>query len=79
MKLSDIHIGVSPLTDRIYLGTVSKRDPGTWTQKEDCTSQFIAAVMCWAPAGSIRIVRDSHGNQYEIEVRIVNQEKSHER
>ena len=40
MKLSDIHIGVSPLTERIYLGTVSKRDPGTWNQKADCTSQF---------------------------------------
>ena len=77
MKLSDIRIGVSPLTDRIYLGTVSKRDPGTWNQKADCTSQFIAAVMDWAPVGSIRMVRDSHGNQYEIEVRMVNREKNH--
>jgi len=28
MKLEDLHIGVSPLTDTIYLGTVSKRDRG---------------------------------------------------
>ena len=69
MNLNDIHIGVSPLTDTIYIGTVSKRDRQTWTSKVDCTSMFIGALMDWTPPGTIRVVRDSHGNQYEIEVR----------
>lgn len=69
MKLDDVHIACSPLTDRIYLGTVSKRDRSSWSSKVDCTSKFIGALMDWNPPGTIRMVTDSHGNQYEIEVR----------
>ncbi len=71
MELDNLHIGVSPLTDRIYIGTVSKRSPGTWNSKVDCTGLFIGALMDWTPPGTIRSVVDNHGNQYEIEVRRV--------
>ena len=71
MKLDNLHIGVSPLTDRIYIGTVSKRSPGTWNSKVDFTGHFIGALMDWTPPGTIRSVVDNHGNQYEIEVRRV--------
>ena len=71
MKLEDLHIGVSPLTDSVYVGTVNKRDRGLWNQKRDMTSNFIAAVMDWAPPGTIRMVSDNKGNSYEIEVRKV--------
>jgi hypothetical protein len=69
MKLDELHIGASPLTDRIYLGTVSKRDRGSWASKVDCTSKFIGALMDWAPPATVRMVTDNHGNRYEIEVR----------
>jgi hypothetical protein len=69
MKLDDIHIGVSPLTERIYVGTLSKRDRFTWSSKRDCTSMFLGALMDWAPLGVVRTFTDNHGNQYEIEVR----------
>ena len=69
MKLDDIKIAPSPLTDRMYLGTVSKKDSGLWSSKVDCTSLFLGALMSWTPPGSIRMVNDNHGNQYEIEVR----------
>lgn len=69
MKLEDIHIAASPLTDSIYLGTVSKRDRSSWASKVDCTSKFIAALMDWTPHGTIRTVTDNRGNRYEIEVR----------
>jgi hypothetical protein len=71
MKLDEIHIACSPLTDRIYMGTVSKRDRSTWNSKVDCTSKFIGALMDWVPWGTVRVVCDNHGNQYEIEVRKV--------
>ena len=71
MNLGNIHIGVSPLTDRIYFGTVSKRDSSTWASKVDCTSTFIGALMDWSPPGTIRMVTDNRGNQYEIEIRKV--------
>ena len=69
MKLEDLHIGVSPLTDTIYLGAVSKRAPDTWTSKVDRTNEFIGVLMAWTPPGSVRLVNDNHGNRYEIEVR----------
>ena len=71
MRLDDLHIGVSPLTDTIYIGTVSKRDRRAWSSKVDCTSMFIGALMDWTPPGTIRVVSDNRGNQYEIEVRVV--------
>lgn len=74
MRLEDLHIGVSPLTDRIYAGTVSKRDRGTWASKVDVTSTFIGALMDWTPPGTIRLVQDKHGTQYEIEVRILSKD-----
>ena len=67
--LKDIHIAASPLTDRIYIGTVSKRDRQCWAEKHDATSTFIAALMDWTPPGTVRLVSDSNGGQYEIEVR----------
>lgn len=69
MKLDNLHIGVSPLTDRVYIGTVSKRSPGVWNSKVDCTSIFIGALMDWTPPGTIREIVDSRGGKYEIEVR----------
>lgn len=69
MKLENLHIGVSPLTDRVYIGTVNKRSPDTWATKADCTSRFIGALMEWNPPGTIRMINDNRGNQYEIEVR----------
>ncbi len=69
MKLDNLHIGVSPLTDTIYMGTVSKKDRGAWASKVECTSVFIAALMDWTPPGTVRVVRDNKGNTYEIEVR----------
>ena len=69
MQLSDVHIAASPLTDSIYIGTRSKRNPNTWNSKIDVTSTFIGALMDWNPPGTIRLITDSLGNQYEIEVR----------
>jgi hypothetical protein len=69
MKLEDIHIGVSPLTGQIYLGTVSKQDRSTWANKIDCTSKFLTALMNWLPEGTKRIITDKSGGQWEIEIR----------
>lgn len=72
MKIEHIRIGVSPLTDRVFIGTArAGTDTDTWINKVDFTSKFIGAVMDWAPPGTTRIVRDNHGNQYEVEVRQV--------
>lgn len=68
MKLQDIHISSSPLTDRIYLGVVSKRDPGAWSSKIDCTAAFLSALMHWAPPGTIRVITDNNGNEFHLQI-----------
>ena len=69
MKLDNLHIGVSPLTDRIYLGTLSKRERNTWASKIDFTSKFLGALMDWIPPGTVQMITDSQGTSYEIQVR----------
>ena len=70
-SLDQIRLGVSPLSDRVYLGTVSKKDPTCWTNKVDATSQFIATILTWIEPGQTRLVTCSDGNAYEISVRIL--------
>lgn len=68
-SLDQIRIGVSPLTDRIYLGTVSKKDRNLWTGKVDATSQFIGNLLAWVEPGATRLVTSSDGSEYEISVK----------
>lgn len=70
-KLEDVTLGVSPITDTIYMGTVSKKDAGLWLQKREATSDFCGALLSWVPPGTIRTIRSSAGPWYEIEVREV--------
>lgn len=67
--LDQIRIGVSLISDRVYLGTVSKRDKSVWLQKVDATSQFIGNLLTWVEPGSTRIVSCSDGSEYEVTVR----------
>lgn len=67
MKLADIKLGVSPITDTVMLGTLM--DANTWREKRDATSDFCAALITWVPPGNIREICSSGGNRYEIEVR----------
>ncbi len=79
MKLEDIKLGVSPLTDRVYMGTVSKKDPTLWNQKRDAVSDLCQAVLTWIPPGTVREIRGRDGARYEIEVRklpAINKEES---
>lgn len=68
-KLEEIQIGVSPLTDRVYIGTVSKKDVGLWLQKHEATSNFCQALLTWVEPGTIREIQSSDGDRYEIQVR----------
>lgn len=67
MKLADIRLGVSPLTDAVMMGTI--KDAVTWREKRDCTSDFCAALFTWVHPGSVREIHSSSGKQFEIEVR----------
>lgn len=69
MKLDDIKIHVSPLTDRLYMGLISSRDPHCWTSKRDATSDFCVGLLEWVPFGTTRTIIGSDGAEYEVEVR----------
>jgi hypothetical protein len=68
MKLEDLQLRVSPLTDRIYLGTLSKKSPGVWGTKVDFMSKFLGCLMEWIPLGTTREFSDDKGNRYEVTV-----------
>ena len=76
MKINDVHIGASPLSGNIYVGTANARNRALWNSKVDRTSEFIGAVMEWCPPGSVRLVNDNTGASYEIEVRLLAKERS---
>ena len=67
--LHQIRLGVSPITDQVYMGTVSKANPNVWLQKRECVSDFCSALFAWVPPGTVREIRDSDGNLYEITVK----------
>lgn len=67
MTLTDIKLGISPITDTVMLGTLD--DANTWRDKRDCTSDFCGALLTWVPPGTVREIRSSAGRHYEIEVR----------
>ena len=67
--LENIRLGISPLTDRVYLGTVSKKDRELWLSKVDATSQFICNLLIWVEPGTMRTVTSSDGSEYEISVK----------
>lgn len=66
MRLEDIKLGVSPLTDRVYLGTVSKKDPGLWLQKRDAVSDVCRVLLEWVTPGHKRTFFDNAGNEFEL-------------
>lgn len=74
--LEDIKIGISPLTNRIYLGKVSSKDKSLWTSKVDCTSNFIGALLQWVPPGKTQEITCSSGEVFEVTMRRSNQNEN---
>ncbi|MEM1055151.1 MAG: hypothetical protein AAGI52_06465 [Bacteroidota bacterium] len=75
-RLDDITIGVSPITERVYIGTLrplgTSRDDGVeireWKQKRDITSVFCGALLEWCPPDYERQIEGSGGSIYRIRV-----------
>jgi hypothetical protein len=57
MKIEDIQIGISPITNTIYAGTITK-DSKEWKQKKDITGQFIAVMLAKFPEGEHTITKE---------------------
>ncbi len=67
MKVEDLHLALSPLTDTIYVGTLNKKGD-TWLKKKDVTNEFITAVIQkWS--GYTQTLTDSNGDKHEISIK----------
>lgn len=68
--MKPLHVGVSPLTNRIYCGTVLK-DRNTWgANKHDVTGPACAAVALHVLENKAPVVVTANGvPKYEISVR----------
>ena len=65
VELEKLHMGHSPLTDKVFVGTVIKE--GVWRNKTDLTNDFITCVISrWE--GQKEVI-SSGKNKWEITVK----------
>jgi hypothetical protein len=69
--LEKLHLGQSPLTQRVYVGTFSVKMPGTWNSKRDVTDEFINIVIERWKGTKQQFTFPAEGKTYEISVREV--------
>ena len=69
MKVENIRIAVSPLTDTVYAGKLSK-DKTYWLDKKDVTDDFLGAVIDrWK--NTFQTITTPDGKRYRIEVKLI--------
>ena len=71
MKLEDIKFGVSPLTNRVYIGTVSKKDPSLWVEKRDVVSDMCRVIIEWVSTDGVLEITGKNGSRFEVTVKQV--------
>ncbi len=67
MKVEQIQLGVSPLTDEVFAGRINKAK-NKWLEKVNVTDMFTGCVI-QKFGGHITEVEDDKGNKYEITVK----------
>jgi len=73
MKLEQIHLAKSALTDNIYIGTIAK-DGISWLKKKDITNEFItAAIHRWS--GFTQTLTGSDGRKHKISIEQVKEKQ----
>jgi len=65
-KLYDLHLGHSPLTDRVYIGTLKKDN--LWDEKHDVTNEFITCVLARF-GGFVETFTREDGKKFEVTAR----------
>lgn len=69
-------IGYSPLTEKVYLGNVSKKNPNQWVgNKEDITNIFIQVLLQKFEPGTESIIAVDGKNKYKITVTEIEEEE----
>ena len=71
VDLDRVRIVHSELGDKIYIGTVNKKDLHLLNNKEDRTNDFIKVLVSWCGVGFERIIVNNAGKEFSIQVREV--------
>lgn len=72
VELDELVLGVSPLTEKVYVGVLDKRSkPGKemWLHKREFDGQVLKAIVEKIGVGFVLTVKVSDGSQVEIAVR----------
>lgn len=72
VELDELVLGVSPLTEKVYVGVLDKRSkPGKemWLHKREFDGQVLKAIVEKIGVGYVLTVKVSDGSQVEISVR----------
>ena len=65
VKLEDLKMNISPLTDEIFVGIMDKKNPNQWKHKINLTNNFLSCVIQrWN--GFKQEIVGSNGKKYEI-------------
>lgn len=68
IDLEDIEIGISPLTDEVFVGILDKKNPNLWKHKKSVTNGFLTCVISrWN--GYKQTITSSDGQKYEISIK----------
>ncbi len=72
MRIEQIHLAKSALTDQIYVGILDK-DGLSWKDKKEVTNEFIAvAIQRWG--GFEETITGSSGKVYRISIKEITEE-----
>ena len=67
VELDDLKLGISPVTDEVYIGITQKANPEEWKHKKDVTNDFLAcAVARWN--GYKQEITGSDGQKYLVQI-----------
>lgn len=63
VELTNIRLGVSPLTDTVYAGVLDPKDPtaSTWKEKVDVQMDFLRCM--------VKLLREQEGGKLELRVK----------
>ena len=71
MKLEDIKFGYTSDTHRVYIGTASEQEPGTWLEKRDVVNEMCRVLLGWIGPDGVLAIEAKNGARFEVTVKQV--------
>lgn len=74
VDLEKLHVGLSPLTRKVFVGTIEK--VGVWRNKHDITDEFIGVVIQRWKGVCENFSIEGEDISYDISVKVIDKSKN---